>query len=526
MRSLFPIALCGLLLSFGTLASAQKDVRGSEDHPMLARYPETYIKKYAATEYDRSVVIAGPIVADASGADVTQVHMVEGQVISHKYIAKGAGGALYDGYKSYLAAFDAMGATLVYSCADTTECTTPNTDTNVAGNINEFRQRPLPFLKSIPQENRYDYAIITAEIPQNGQAITAMVILSASKDLKIDQTIIAPVPFDDQKIQIGSIADLPKVVSSATAARKDQIKGSKDHTLLKRYPGFYINKYAQVEYDQAQVVTGRLQRDDQKRQSAPALELEGQVTNIAYKSTNPTASTYQIILNYKVALEKLGAEIIFECETTAACTRTADGHDDIRIDETFWKTNQQMFKGISPKGAVDANILTARLIQGDTTVHFMIVASASHANGDRFINQSIIVDTPFDPNKVGIGSIEDLTISIADSGAVVLEGVLFEFDSATLLPESHDVLDIVNQYILQNKTAEFFVVGHTDSTGKYQYNVDLSQRRAKSVVDYLAKNGAERKKLLAVGVGSVSPIANNETEVGQKSNRRVELVIR
>ena len=67
------------------------------------------------------------------------------------------------------------------------------------------------------------------------------------------------------------------------------------------------------------------------------------------------------------------------------------------------------------------------------------------------------------------------------------------------------------------------VAGHTDSDGEAAYNKDLSQRRAQSVVDYLAENGVERDNMIAMGYGEEQPIADNDSAEGKADNRRVEL---
>ncbi len=69
------------------------------------------------------------------------------------------------------------------------------------------------------------------------------------------------------------------------------------------------------------------------------------------------------------------------------------------------------------------------------------------------------------------------------------------------------------------------IVGHTDNKGKLDYNQGLSSRRAKAVVDALAKSyGVPAGQMTAVGVGPAAPVASNDSEDGQAKNRRVELV--
>lgn len=69
------------------------------------------------------------------------------------------------------------------------------------------------------------------------------------------------------------------------------------------------------------------------------------------------------------------------------------------------------------------------------------------------------------------------------------------------------------------------IVGHTDAKGALDYNRDLSQRRARSIVEALARDyGIERARLTPLGVGMAAPVATNRTDQGRALNRRVELV--
>ena len=106
---------------------------------------------------------------------------------------------------------------------------------------------------------------------------------------------------------------------------------------------------------------------------------------------------------------------------------------------------------------------------------------------------------------------------------VVLEGVTFETSSATLTPNSRTILDRVAESLIGNPDVRVRVVGHTDSTGPLQLNIDLSQDRAESVVEYLRAQGVPANQLEALGVGPEDPIAPNNTPEGRQQNRRVEL---
>ena len=104
-----------------------------------------------------------------------------------------------------------------------------------------------------------------------------------------------------------------------------------------------------------------------------------------------------------------------------------------------------------------------------------------------------------------------------------LEGVNFEFDSATLTPASIAKLNEAVQIMRRNADDKIEIAGHTDSMGSEEYNKNLSQRRAQAVADYLVANGANAANLKVKGYGESNPVADNSTESGRAVNRRVEL---
>ncbi len=102
--------------------------------------------------------------------------------------------------------------------------------------------------------------------------------------------------------------------------------------------------------------------------------------------------------------------------------------------------------------------------------------------------------------------------------------VLFDFDSAELRPESITELERVVKFMNDVPFAKAMVEGHTDSVGSDAYNLALSDRRAKSVFDYLSSRGVDPARLSSVGKGESDPIADNATAEGRQVNRRVMLI--
>jgi outer membrane protein OmpA-like peptidoglycan-associated protein len=107
---------------------------------------------------------------------------------------------------------------------------------------------------------------------------------------------------------------------------------------------------------------------------------------------------------------------------------------------------------------------------------------------------------------------------------VNLQGVTFGSGNATLTLNAKKVLDGVAEQLLANPTVKIEIQGHTDNQGKPADNRDLSERRAKAVVGYLATKGVKMSRMKAVGYGPDIPIADNRTNDGREQNRRIEMV--
>ncbi len=109
---------------------------------------------------------------------------------------------------------------------------------------------------------------------------------------------------------------------------------------------------------------------------------------------------------------------------------------------------------------------------------------------------------------------------------ITLSGsVLFVTGKATLLPGATAQLDKVADALTKLPERHFTIEGHTDSTGSYAVNADLSARRANAVRDYLISRGVSAEAVSATGVGSQRPVADNKSTAGRAMNRRVEIIV-
>jgi len=99
----------------------------------------------------------------------------------------------------------------------------------------------------------------------------------------------------------------------------------------------------------------------------------------------------------------------------------------------------------------------------------------------------------------------------------------FDFDSATLRPDAEPILDQLHAALAADPSASIRIEGHTSSEGTEAYNQDLSERRARAVVDELVRRGLEAGRLRSAGLGESRPVAPNDDESGRSLNRRVEV---
>lgn len=130
------------------------------------------------------------------------------------------------------------------------------------------------------------------------------------------------------------------------------------------------------------------------------------------------------------------------------------------------------------------------------------------------------------PGRAADAPATTMADTLAKDGRVAVYGINFDFDSATLRPESTVVLEQVAGLLRDDPALRITIEGHTDDVGGAAYNDALSGKRANSVKDWLVAAGIDGARLEAVGKGAGSPVATNGNDVGRAQNRRVELARR
>ncbi len=258
------------------------------------------------------------------------------------------------------------------------------------------------------------------------------------------------------------------ILSSSLQAQSDR-KGSSDHPLISRMPDFWIAVYDENEHE------SHAFRDSNDL----ATEIEGHYYHIEYRLNKgaQTPGRLMILKNYENALKEIGAE-------------------------TWTRKGKELY---------------AKVEHEDREVWIQVYALDS-------LYRLTIVEREQMEQKVVVNP-EALLGDLATTGHAAVYGIYFDHDSADIKQESKPSLQAIADMLTNNSSLKLYVVGHTDMTGKFEYNVGLSLRRADAVVQALENEyGIAAERLAGKGAGPLCPIGSNKNESGRKLNRRVELV--
>ncbi len=118
-----------------------------------------------------------------------------------------------------------------------------------------------------------------------------------------------------------------------------------------------------------------------------------------------------------------------------------------------------------------------------------------------------------------------IIVPIEKGSTLVMNNLFFDFDKDRIRVESYPELNRIAQFLADNSDLTLMLSGHTDSLGTKEYNLKLSERRARAVVEYLIEKGIDPDRLDYRGFGESSPVMDNNTEKNRQANRRVEFEI-
>jgi outer membrane protein OmpA-like peptidoglycan-associated protein len=275
------------------------------------------------------------------------------------------------------------------------------------------------------------------------------------------------------------LAGLAFVLSAGFAQAGDDVKGSKDHPLLTRYPKSFIAEYEK----NFNSVKFKVKTADGKVEEQ-AVEGQATVIKYFYDSPDEQPSPLQIIRNYQNAIKSIKGETVFERapqemdpgETTLKVS--ANGKDLwIKVEPDIWSAPTHSYRLTVVEVEAMAQVISAN-------------AMLDALNKDGFIALYINFDTGKSDLKT--------------DGQATVKEIVAMLKSAPGLKIS--------------------IEGHTDNVGTAASNQKLSEARAKSVMNAIVSGGIAQDRLGAKGLGQTAPVADNRTDEGKAKNRRVELV--
>lgn len=294
-----------------------------------------------------------------------------------------------------------------------------------------------------------------------------------------------------------------------------------DHPLVGRFQGAEISNYEQKDFDEYPLIIRKAGHYGGISKNADAIRaVEGKITRITYRS-DKKYSTLEVFRAYRETLAGKDFELLFEC-ADAEC----GGRDFNHASPGY-----RFSSGAFAENYSDQRYLAAHLPrdQGDAYVAVQTARATSigGVNKNAVYTQVDVVELRPRTSKVVVIKADKMGERISAEGKVVLYGLYFDTDSARIKPASEPTLNEIAKLLESKPQLDLLVVGHTDNQGAFDYNIDLSKRRAGSVVDVLVtEHGIARSRLKPWGVGFTAPAATNATEAGRAKNRRVELVER
>ncbi len=275
------------------------------------------------------------------------------------------------------------------------------------------------------------------------------------------------------------------------------------HPLIEPYEGSRLGSSEARAFDEYRLINGF----DFEAREAVSMTVQGRVTRMYF--TNPDGrSELEIFANYRDALDAAGLEEIWSCAGDGDCTTGSTRN-------AFSRHN-----GISAINGPNSRYVAGRLSYQGRTAYIALAVGRRGTSID-------IVETDEMEQGLAAISLEGLLGGLETDGHVRVDGLRFAHDSDELLAESAHALGVLAALLEARPNLSLYVVGHSDMTGSLAHNLDLSERRAASVIAALVEDYAiPAGRLEARGVGPLAPETTNATQDGRALNRRVEVVAR
>lgn len=320
---------------------------------------------------------------------------------------------------------------------------------------------------------------------------------------------------------------VPLALALSSILHAADIPGSKDPAGIKRYDGSAIIGYQAPKQDEYYYSTGKTRTVGKVNPfGAESVKLEGLLSRWTYLVPDTERSAYEVFTNYKKEFETLGLQIVYAPEP--------DSDGKYGSVYSTWQ-NQAKLGQILDYSEKDERYLVARSAGETPTYYVLFVTSFFRGiipiplrdtlRPKMPLVQLDIIAPASVEEKMALVKAEEMERKLDADGGIALYGILFDFNKDTLKPESAPTLGQIAELMKKQPDLKLYVVGHTDRVGALDFNQDLSQRRARSVVKELTVTyQISASRLASAGVAFLAPVATNSSEEGRAKNRRVVLI--
>lgn len=261
----------------------------------------------------------------------------------------------------------------------------------------------------------------------------------------------------------------------------------------------------------------------------PVLSVEGDVRRGAWRLGSPGLTPLQVIVPLRRQLVDAGFEILLDC-ASAAC----GGFDFRFATETLpgpnMYVNIRAFHFVTAVRKTDGavqEVVTVLSSTSATSAYIQIIQAGALDNSPTRVTAK--ADVPVAVNTADASTVAsqgDLASALLNAGHAVLSDLDFDTGTTTLGKGPFASLQALADLLRDQPDLRVALVGHTDSVGGLQANINISRERAQSVRRRLIEvHSISAARLEAEAVGYLSPIATNRTEAGRTDNRRVEAVL-
>lgn len=304
--------------------------------------------------------------------------------------------------------------------------------------------------------------------------------------------------------------------------RTTDLPGSTDYRNISRYKDAVIQNYEVIDFAPYILGTGKPVEKNFRNHGhyfSKHIDLEGKIIRTQYLLPKEEG-LFKVFKNYELALKKAEFNILFQTS-------------DKECEWPFWNEDLYNKEGginavkgdfYNPSGQHGFYFIAAQGLIENKNVHVALFMNYGSDYGKEYVlvTQDVIEDIPM---ETGLVTAKKMNESIASKGHVAIYGIHFDTGKADIKPESMSAIKEIADFMNSNPTKKYYVVGHTDNDGNFNSNMTLSTKRAKAVMDCLAKKfGVKFSQIQAHGVSSLAPVSSNETADGKAKNRRVEIV--